>query len=153
MNYSCELMNICMIIDAKRNMVLVQNRSKESWKGIAFPGGHVDPGEGFGESIVREVREETGLEVSNLRLLGIVHWEHQETHDRSIIACYRTETFSGELKADCDEGHHEWIPIADLRKQKLAPWLDEQLLVFEDDAVSELYYSYSDSETLSPRPF
>lgn len=58
MNYSCELMNICMIIDAKRNMVLVQNRSKESWKGIAFPGGHVDPGEGFGESIVREVREE-----------------------------------------------------------------------------------------------
>ena len=153
MNFSSELMNICMIVDASRDMVLVQNRTKKNWQGVAFPGGHIDPGEGFGESVVREVYEETGLHVEKLRLVGIVHWEHKHTRRRSIIACYRTEHFSGELKPDCNEGHHEWIPLNELRKQKLAPWLAEQLEVFENDMVSELFYTYDDDNVDSPRPF
>jgi len=153
MNYTCELMNICMIIDSEKDMVLVQNRSKKNWQGVAFPGGHVDPDEGFGESVVREVYEETGLTVRDLRLVGIVHWEHKQTRARSIIACYKTEHFSGELKKECNEGRHEWIPVSQLREQKLAPWLDEQLAVFENDAVSELFYAYDDEDVGKPRTF
>lgn len=149
---SCELMNICMIIDRERDLVLVQHRSKKNWQGVAFPGGHVEYGEGFGEGVVREVREETGLEIYDVRLAGIVHWEHTDTHVRTVIACYKTEHFAGELK-DCDEGRHEWIPLRELRKQKLAQWLDEQLTVFEDESVSELYYAYSDDEVGAPRQF
>lgn len=149
----CELMNICMIIDRAHGTVLVQNRKKQNWQGVAFPGGHVETGEGFGESVVREVREETGLEVSQLRLAGIVHWEHEKKPLRSVIACYITEHFSGTLKAECDEGHNEWIPLHSLREQKLAPWLDEQLTVFENDAISEAYYSYTDETNHPPRFF
>lgn len=55
-----ELTNICMIYDEKNNKVLVQDRIK-SWKGITFPGGHIEYGEGIVESTIREIKEETGL--------------------------------------------------------------------------------------------
>ena len=60
------LTNMCMVTDGSR--VLVQQRSDPKWPGIVFPGGHVEPGESFVDSTVREVYEETGLNVSNLRL-------------------------------------------------------------------------------------
>lgn len=151
----CELMNICMIVDENTNRVLVQNRCKDgqSWQGVAFPGGHVERGEGFGESVVREVYEETGLTVSGLKLLGIVHWEHEITGDRSIIACYKATGFSGELKVESDEGRNEWIPIGDLHEKNLAPWLDEQLRVFEEEEISEAFYSFTDEGPRPPRFF
>lgn len=55
-----ELTNICMIYDEKNNKVLVQDRIK-SWKGITFPGGHIEYGGGIVESTIREIKEETGL--------------------------------------------------------------------------------------------
>lgn len=48
-----------MVQHPETGMVLVQNRIK-SWQGIAFPGGHAEPGESIYDSAVREIREETG---------------------------------------------------------------------------------------------
>lgn len=45
-NEMTELMNICMIYDNHGN-VLLQNRRKKNWAGVAFPGGHVEKGEAF----------------------------------------------------------------------------------------------------------
>ena len=50
--------------------MLVQERLK-SWTGLSFPGGHVEPGEGFIDSAVREVKEETGLDVVTKRIIAI----------------------------------------------------------------------------------
>lgn len=60
--------NLCMVYD-DQGRVLVQERCKPPWSGIAFPGGHVEPGESFRESVVREVYEETGL-----RILKVMAW-------------------------------------------------------------------------------
>lgn len=149
----CELMNICMIIDRSTNRVLMQRRDKKRWPGLAFPGGHVEPGESFGESVVREVREETGLEISNVKLNGIVHWEHSRKHCRSIIAFYSTDTYSGVPRETCEEGTHIWVPLAELANLQLAPWLKEQLVVYENDAVSEIFYVYDDDGVQQVRTF
>jgi 8-oxo-dGTP diphosphatase len=61
-----ELTNMVMIEDKTTGKVLVQERIK-SWCGLTFPGGHVEEGESFVDSAVREVKEETGLDVKNLR--------------------------------------------------------------------------------------
>ena len=54
--------NMCMVYDEKGN-VLVQNRVDPEWGGITFPGGHVEKGESFTDSVIREIREETGLTI------------------------------------------------------------------------------------------
>ena len=68
----CELTNMIMIENPETHEVLVQKRVKY-WTGITFPGGHVEKGESFTDSAVREVKEETGLEIRNPELCGLVH--------------------------------------------------------------------------------
>jgi ADP-ribose pyrophosphatase YjhB (NUDIX family) len=49
--------------------VLLQRRDDNGLWGL--PGGGVEPGESVSEAVVREVREETGLEVAPRRLIGV----------------------------------------------------------------------------------
>ena len=58
------LTNMCLVY--KGDQILVQNRKKNSWPGITFPGGHIEENESFVESTIREIKEETGLTISNL---------------------------------------------------------------------------------------
>lgn len=147
----CELMTICMLFDEKRECVLIQNRRKKSWQGVAFPGGHVEEGESFMECIIREMQEETGLRIHDVHLCGLVHWEHEITRNRSIIACYRAYAYEGTLRTDCEEGTHEWVAFDTLHSRELAPWLDQQLTVFEQENVSEMFYVYNDDAVSPPR--
>ena len=57
------LTNICLIEDIETQRVVMQYRAPETnrWSGYAFPGGHVENGESFAESVIREIYEETGL--------------------------------------------------------------------------------------------
>ena len=64
-----ELTTLCMVF--RDDKILLQNRVKTDWRGYCFPGGHVEPGESVVDSAIREIKEETGLTVSQLRLCGI----------------------------------------------------------------------------------
>jgi 8-oxo-dGTP diphosphatase len=57
-----ELTSMVMIQDKTTGKVLVQERVK-SWKGLSFPGGHVNQGESIVDSAIREIKEETGLDI------------------------------------------------------------------------------------------
>ena len=70
-----ELTNMCMVEDGRGN-VLVQNRLDPNWSGIVYPGGHVDAGESITASVIREIREETGLTIEHQTVEsfeGLVH--------------------------------------------------------------------------------
>ena len=67
-----EFTNMVMVEDKETGMVLVQERLK-SWTGLSFPGGHVEQFESIVDSAIREVKEETGLDVtidSNFRVVN-----------------------------------------------------------------------------------
>ena len=64
-----ELTTLCMVY--RGDEILLQNRVKTDWRGYCFPGGHVEPGESVVDSVIREMKEETGLTVKNLKLCGI----------------------------------------------------------------------------------
>ena len=134
---SVTLTNMCMVTDGTR--VLVQDRTDPAWHGITFPGGHVEPGESFLESAIREVKEETGLTVSDLRLCGIVNWEDTEIGERYVVLLYRTSHFCGELLPETEEGKVFWVPKEQLAKMELCPNFDMYLQVFLQENASEFF--------------
>lgn len=133
----CVLTNMCMICDGDR--VLVQNRKDPDWPGITFPGGHVEPGESFVRSVIREVKEETGLDIADVRLCGVKQWTHKDGKYRYIVFFFRTDTFSGKL-CSSEEGEVFWIDKADLHRYPLANDFGEMFRVFDDDSLSENFY-------------
>ena len=87
-------MNMCMISDNKGN-VLALDKVGKNYSGTTFPGGHVEAGETFIESVIREVFEETGLTIKNPKLMGIYHWISGDV--RNVGFLYRTDEFEGKL--------------------------------------------------------
>lgn len=128
--------NMCMITNG--NHVLVQDRKNPDWPGVTFPGGHVEPGESFVDSVIREVYEETGLVIEDPRLCGVKQFQ-TKNHARYVVFFFQASRFSGELKAS-DEGEVFWIDRKDLAKYPLAPDMEEMVKVMEDDRLSEFYY-------------
>ena len=129
--------NMCMVCDQNGN-ILVQDRKKKDWPGLCFPGGHVEPGESFVESVIREVYEETGLTIEKPRLCGTKQFQTREGA-RYVLLFYKTHRFSGELRGS-DEGEVFWIPRRELASYPLASDFLEMVQVMESEDLSEFYY-------------
>ena len=73
-----------MVFNIKREKILLLKSLKWGGKYI-FPCGHVEFGERLEEAVKREVREETGLEVKDLKFLRILEFiKSQEYYDKSL---------------------------------------------------------------------
>lgn len=127
-----------MVYDKDTNRAVVQNRVKY-WNGISFPGGHVEKGESFIDSAKREVFEETGLKVDNLKLCGIIDWCHKKSGERYMVMLYKTDTYSGELISETEEGKVFWADIDEIPKMKLAPYFGDYFKVFIGDDKQEFF--------------
>lgn len=136
--FKAELTNMVMVYDKNTNRAVVQQRVKY-WKGITFPGGHVEKGESFIDSAKREVFEETGLKVDNLKLCGIIDWCHRKSGERYMVILYKTDTYSGELIGETEEGKVFWADIDEIPKMELPPYFDDYLKVFLDDNKQEFF--------------
>ncbi len=135
-------MNICMIEDGAGNVV-VQERTSKKWPGIAFPGGHVEPGESFVDSTIREVWEETGLRISNLKLCGMENWVEDDI--RQVVFLYKVHTFEGELTSSA-EGKVWWVPLEELSTLELSGGMPGMLRLFADETLSEQFHYDVDGE-------
>lgn len=129
--------NMCMVTDGN-GKILVEDRRNPNWPGITFPGGHVKPGEAFTVSVIREVKEETGLTVENPVLCGVKQFQTR-SDARYVVFFYRADRFHGALQPS-DEGDVFWLPRSELASQKLAPDMLEMVQVMESGNLSEFYY-------------
>lgn len=130
------LTNMCMVYD-KDGRVLAQERLNPDWPGVTFPGGHIEPGESFVDSIIREVYEETGLTISAPELCGLKQWTYDDG-TRYIVICYRTDKFEGSIKSS-REGRVFWTTMPEMQKMKLAGGMEHMIKLFADNKYSEHY--------------
>lgn len=124
-----ELTNMTMVIDRENDMVLVQNRIKGDWTGIAFPGGHIEKGESIVDSAIREIKEETGLTISDLQICGVKDWYIQENNKRYIVFLFKTYSNKGDLINCGEEGYVFWHNINELHLLGLAHGFDNMIKV------------------------
>ncbi|MCR1887825.1 MULTISPECIES: 8-oxo-dGTP diphosphatase [Erysipelotrichales] len=133
-----ELTNMCMIYDDQGN-VLVEEKLVHNSKGLIFPGGHVESNESVAESMIREIKEETGLTISNLQFCGIKDWIELDG-SRYMVFLYKTSTYSGSIQSS-SEGEIFWMPLKELKAKETLWHLDMMLEIFEGNGVTELYFN------------
>lgn len=75
-----------IIIELEGGIVLIERRNEPF--GWALPGGFVDYGESLESAAVREAREETSLQISNLRLLGCYSDPARDARMHTISTVY-----------------------------------------------------------------
>lgn len=100
-----------VVVDGSR-VVLIQRAhdpGKGSW---SLPGGRVVPGERLVDALVREIREETSLDVAVERLVEVVEILGERHH--YVVLDYRARVLSGELRAGDDAADARWVDVADL---------------------------------------
>ena len=137
------LTNMCMVTDGKGN-VLAQDRADPNWPGLVFPGGHVEPGESFVQSVIREVWEETGITVKEPRLCGVKQFQNSK-NERYIVFLFKANQFEGELKSSA-EGEAMWVPLADWENYRWVRDFADMMTIFMDDSISEIRYSREDGK-------
>jgi 8-oxo-dGTP diphosphatase len=106
-----------VIID--RGRALVVRRATEPLKGEwSIPGGMLELGETLRAGVVREAKEETGLDVVAHEVLAvydrIVAGADGRTRFHYVLIDYRCEVAGGELRAASDASEARWITRAEL---------------------------------------
>ncbi len=88
--------------------------NKDKWIGV---GGHFEERESPEDCLIREVKEETGLTLTNYCFRGIVTFM-TDTYETEYMCLYIADKWTGSLK-ECDEGKLEWIDKKDVLKLEL----------------------------------
>ena len=86
------------------------DENRDKWIGI---GGKFEEGESPEDCLLREVREETGLQLLRWRYRGIVAFVSDEW-GTEYMHLFTADAWGGELRCDCDEGELAWIDRGEL---------------------------------------
>lgn len=131
-----ELTVLCLVHKGKR--LLLQNRTKADWRGLALPGGHIEPGESIVDAVIREMKEETGLDISEPHLCGIKQFPRDDG-GRYVVFLFETEKFSGELRPS-DEGEMLWLSRDETDGENAVADLGALIDMMLDPAKTEFQY-------------
>ena len=103
------------IIRDDAGRVLLSRRTDSGWWNL--PGGGVEPHESVEEGLVREVREETGLEVATGRLVGV----YSKPQKHEIVITFECKIVGGTMIASDEADVHEWFEPGQFPAERFLP--------------------------------
>jgi len=121
-----ELCVSAVVIDDERLLLVRRGRGRAqgAW---AVPGGRVRSGELLAEAVVRELREETGIEGVCGNLIGVLELLEGDGPHQVLLAHLVTLMEAVEPVAGDDAAEARWVPLSDVADLRLAPGLAEFL--------------------------
>ena len=127
MNKSMQNTTLCYIENRSRYLMLHRTKKQndynhDKWIGI---GGKFEEGESPEDCVLREVREETGLELEKLEYRGIVTFD-SDNNFTEFMHVFWSDCFRGNL-IDCDEGELEWVEKS--RMNDLPHWKGDEIFL------------------------
>lgn len=104
--------------------ILLEKRKNDPGKGKwSIPGGLVELGENIEQTVIREVKEETGLDVEKPEHIDVVDNvvldEDSKVRYHFVIVDYFVKLKGGRLKAASDAEELRWVPLDELETYNL----------------------------------
>ena len=135
--------------DGKYLMLLRNKREKDINKGKYIGvGGHIENGETKEAALVREIKEETNLNVGKFEYRGEIKFNNTNGV-KEIMHLFHVTEFDGELK-ECDEGTLSWIDKKDIFNLNL--WQGDIIFLkpfMETDDFIDLTLNYDNDRVVS----
>ena len=138
-----DLTVLCYLKNNDQYLLMLRHKKENDlnegkWIGI---GGHIEEGEAKEQALVREVKEETGLDIVSYTYRGEILFINDDYQE--IMYLYTADKFEGDL-IPCKEGELQWIDIDDVLK--VPHWEgDEYFLkkILENSPYFEMSLIYS----------
>ena len=143
MGITIEITTMCAVFNG--DQVLMINRTN-SWKGWAFPGGHLEKGESIIDCVKREMLEEAGVVLENPIFKGITNIYNTVNHKRHIIYNFACNNYTGVVKTYCDEGEVRWINLSEVEVLPMAEGMEYRIPLFLKDKRQELYIEWNEKQ-------
>lgn len=111
----------CALVDQDNRILMAQRPEGKALAGYwEFPGGKVDPGERPEEALIRELREELGIDVSESCLAPFTFGSHTYEDFHLLMPLYVCRTWEGDVQGR--EGQNlKWVRPSRLGELKLPP--------------------------------
>ncbi len=119
------LTTMCTIINDEGE-ILVENRLKKDWPGLTFPGGHVEDNETSVEACIREMKEETGLDIIDPINKGYIEWNNFNDGVRHFAVLFVATKYKGQIKSS-KEGEVFFVNKKDIHKYPFSNDFDKIL--------------------------
>jgi len=128
------LVAACALIDADGRVLIAQRPQGKQLAGLwEFPGGKVEPGETPEECLIRELREEIGVETQAACLAPLTFASHSYDDFHLLMPLYVCRRFSG-IAEPREAQALKWVQPARLRDYPMPP-ADAPLIPFLVDLL------------------
>ncbi len=115
---------VVAVVNERSEMLMVHRADNGLW---ALPGGGHDIGEFIADTVVREVREETGIDVEVTGLVGlytnprhVMAYDDGEVRQQFSIA-FRARPIGGQLRGSSESREVRWVPLDRLASLTMHP--------------------------------
>ncbi|HZG30328.1 8-oxo-dGTP diphosphatase [Ensifer adhaerens] len=134
MNRPILLVAACALIDVDNRILLSKRPEGKALAGLwEFPGGKVEPGETPEETLVRELREELGIETKVPCLAPLTFASHTYETFHLLMPLYVCRRYEG-IPRGAEGQEIKWVRASQLRDYPMPP-ADEPLIPFLQDLL------------------
>ena len=113
-----------LVHDGRKKILLVKRKFPPNARKWALPGGLVELGERVEDTVTREIREETGLDIALERLLDVATDIHLDTKGKTryhyVLIDYLARMVKGEVNLNVESSNYGWFTYEQSAKLKMS---------------------------------
>ena len=124
--------------------ILLQESHRKTWAGLCLPGGHVEEGESFVQAIIREMKEETGLQLEPLQADPLFETPRFQTIGMTDESCATVYGYASGDPTSALEEDAEDIEVVLADRREVTRILQEEYV--SSNCAHHLFHFLSDAD-------